>query len=362
MTIIIPAYRPDEKLLGLIDALKERCEDRILVVDDGSGESYQKLFETVEKKGCLLLRHEVNRGKGAAMKTAFQFLLEEDKEEIFCTADADGQHLPEDILRVLATAKEHPGAMVLGGRRFTGKVPFRSRFGNAMSRFSFRLMLGKRVHDTQSGLRAFTKDLLPRLLKVRGDRYEYEMQQLCTFARKNIPIVEIPIETVYLNENASSHFHPARDALRVYSILLRNACGRVFQILSFIFSSLFACLVDLVIYYIAFNFLFGPALKGDPHLLARLSLLVARIASSLANYFFNRKIVFHNHDNKWKTMSLYGILVVTIFFGNDYLNRYFLTSLHMDEMLSVVLAQLLCFPISFVIQKFLIFPDHKKKK
>lgn len=359
-TVIIPAYKPDEKLLDLIAELKKQPEtENVLVVNDGSGDTFLPIFAEAEKRGCTVLTHEQNRGKGAALKTAFAHCLTAAApEDVFCTADADGQHLPKDILRCVRAAAEHKGELVLGSRAFVGDVPARSRFGNAVSRFTFRLLMGKRVYDTQTGLRAFTGDLLPTLLEVRGERYEYEMQMLCLFARRKMPIREITIETVYLEDNASSHFHAVRDAMRVYSILFKSFWERIRQPMFFLASSLFAFVLDVVFYWLAFNFLF-PSVVTEEKTLALLSLLLARSISSVANYAINRKVVFHNASNIVKTFLLYVLLVVGVFFGNHFLNVLFLDVLGWHEVICLLLAQLICFPISFLVQKYLVFPNRK---
>lgn len=362
MTIIIPAYKPDTKLTDLIRELKKQTDARILVVNDGSGEAFAPVFCEVEALGCLLLSHEKNRGKGAAMKTAFSYLLkEESPDDFFCTADADGQHLPKDILRCMKEAEHHPGALVLGSRSFReDSVPLRSRFGNSASRITFALLMGKRVRDTQTGLRAFSYDLLEELCAVEGDRYEYEMRALCHFAKKKAPIREVEIETVYIEENKSSHFNPLRDAMKVYGILFRCAFGSLMQILSFIFSSLIAVVIDLVVLYALYDWVLAPFLSGEKSEPLRygIALVVARLTSSVVNYLINRKVVFGNLKNPLKTFTLYILLVVGVFFANYGLGVVFL-KLGFHVLFAEMAAQVLCFPISFLVQKYWIFPKKK---
>lgn len=363
MTIIIPAYKPDEKLISLLENLRENSPARLILVNDGSGAEFDPIFEKATPLCDLVLSHDVNRGKGAALKTAFSYLLEEGKETgAICTADADGQHLPKDILRCLHTAEEHRGSLVLGSRSFKGNVPLRSRFGNSASRLTFRLLMGKGVYDTQTGLRAFTPELLPLMLKIPHNRYEYEMQMLCDAVRKKIPIEEITIETVYLEENKSSHFNPLKDAMRVYSLLLRCALGPVFEILSFLFSSCFAYLVDFFAYSAFLSLLFPLFLEPGSRSLVFLSLLAARIISSAANFFVNGKLVFKSLEKPARSMILYFLLVIFIFFANEKLNALFLLNLNFNVFFSHGLSQCICFPISFLAQKYIVFPRNKEKK
>ncbi|MBR2634337.1 MAG: bifunctional glycosyltransferase family 2/GtrA family protein [Clostridia bacterium] len=362
MTIIIPAYKPDEKLIRLLEELCGQEKNDIIVVNDGSGEAFDPIFKQVREMNVTLLVHPENRGKGAAMKTAFRYCLEHSPEnEVFCTADADGQHLPKDIAACLREAELHPEALVLGARSFRGNVPARSLVGNTVTRWSFHLLMGARVYDTQTGLRAFSYRLLPEMLSVAADRYEYEMQILCNAARKKIPIREVEIETVYIEENKSSHFHPLRDASRVYGLLLKNAFGRLFQFLCFLLSSCFAFVVDGLLYMLLFHLVF-PLVTEDLKTVAFLSLLTARVTSSVVNFLMNRKLVFQNLLHPIRSFLLYGLLVVGIFFVNHALNTLFLIRLGFHELLSLLAAQLICFPVSFLIQKYIVFPKQKEKK
>lgn len=361
MMIIIPAYKPDEKLLALLSRIKEIGGAEILLINDGSGKEYDAVFEKAAPLCDIYLVHPENRGKGAALKTAFSYLLKHGKEgEAFCTADADGQHLPEDIFACLAEAKKNPGALVLGSRSFSGNVPARSRFGNTVSRHTFHFLMGKRVFDTQTGLRAFTADLLPLLLKIEGDRYEYEMRMLCTAVKKKIPIREIEIQTVYIEENRSSHFNPVKDALRIYGLLFRFALGNLFELISFVFSSCLAFFVDAAAYYLLFTFLF-PLLFREARTVTFVSLLVARILSSLVNFWINGKVVFRGLKNPLKCFLFYALLVVGIFFANEWILSLLLLRFRFHPLLAHILAQIICFPVSFLVQKFLIFRTPKEK-
>lgn len=364
MTIIIPAYKPDEKLIRLLGDLKQITDARILVVNDGSGEAYNAVFQEAEKLCHILLCHEVNRGKGAALKTAFSYLLEEGAEKgAVCTADADGQHLPEDIVRCLKCAEENPGSLVLGARGFRGNVPARSRFGNSVSRFTFHLLMGKRVYDTQTGLRAFTPELLPQMLEISENRYEYEMRMLCNAVRKKVPVKEVEIQTVYIEENKSSHFNPLKDAMRVYGLLLRCALGPLFQVISFLFSSLIAFVVDSAAFYLLLRFVMPLIFPENTDLIDFTSLLAARVISSLVNFSVNGTVVFRNMQKPLRSLILYFALVVVIFFANDFLIdwlRYDFLKLH--PVLAHLLSQAICFPVSFLAQKFVVFPKGKTKQ
>ena len=233
---LIPAYQPGEDLPGLLMDVRSLGMEAV-IVDDGSGAEWEAVFKKCEGLAHLL-RHEKNQGKGQALKTGLAYLRKEERGEKYAvvTMDADGQHRPEDALRVLREAEEHPGELVLGCRAFLGKIPFRSRFGNTLTRLVFRIVSGTPVSDTQTGLRAFRADLIPFLLTTQGARYEYEMNMLLDCPRAGVRIREVPIRTIYIGKNESSHFDTVKDSLRIYrEILKRNAiaefwgrkkCGR----------------------------------------------------------------------------------------------------------------------------------------
>ena len=175
--VIIPAYRPDETLAQLAGRLwLYGC--RIVVVDDGSGEAYRSIFSEIGEL-CTVLRHSKNRGKGAAIKTALSYIRENLPDcDVIGIMDADGQHLPEDMMRLIKWAFERKNTLMLGVRAVGSRMPLRSRLGNRITRTVFRLLSGVKISDTQSGLRAFRRELLEKILAVGGERYEYEMNVL----------------------------------------------------------------------------------------------------------------------------------------------------------------------------------------
>lgn len=270
-TILIPAYEPDEKLLNLIVQLKRVPKLRLVIVDDGSGETFRPIFDMAEAVGCTVLRHDRNRGKGRALKTGFRYLLESGETGGVVCADSDGQHLPEDIMRVAAALREPGRGLVLGSRRFSGKVPFRSRFGNTVTRLVFSFTTGMKIYDTQTGLRGYSAGLLEWLCQVPGERFEYEMNMLLEAKRQGCRIEEIFIDTVYLENNKSSHFRPLADSVRV-----------LLPILLFSASSVLSAALDFVL------LLLLQALGGS----LAFAVIGSRICSSVFNYTMNRKYVF----------------------------------------------------------------------
>ncbi|MBP3413703.1 MAG: glycosyltransferase family 2 protein [Clostridia bacterium] len=218
--VLIPAYNPGESMLSLIDNLKSKGFE-ILIVNDGSDASYSYLFESAAQKATVI-GYDKNRGKGYALKHGIKHLSQNKKDITgFVTADADGQHSAEDIERVARTL-ENTGAIVLGLRDLSGKIPFRSRVGNDMSRLVYTFVTGKYLRDNQSGLRGFPIELAEWLLTIKGRRYEYEMNTLIKAAKNRFAMVEIPIQTIYESGNKSSHFHPVPDTARIQGQLLLN--------------------------------------------------------------------------------------------------------------------------------------------
>lgn len=304
IVIVLPAYDPDAVMLEFVDVLKNHLSEQLslLVVNDGSAAEKKPIFDQLaELKFSTVLHHEVNRGKGAALKTAFSFLLEkyaDDPDFIGCvTADCDGQHSVEDILRAVEELKIHPENLILGCRTFQqDDVPWKSRFGNECTKFIFRKLLHQPVSDTQTGLRGLPTRLMERCLLIKGNRFELETEMLLVTNQVNCPIHEYPIQTIYFDANSGTHFHPVKDALRIYGIILGFLLGRFCK---FVITGLSSALLDVLIWMLIFNFLerYDRTLSifNHPfHLSILLATVTARICSSLYNFTLNRKFVFRD--------------------------------------------------------------------
>lgn len=333
MIVLIPAYEPGGTLVELVRRLGRHT---VVVVDDGSGPGYADVFARVRDLGAEVLTSARNRGKGHALRTGFAFI--EDRypgRDVVC-ADSDGQHRPDDIEAVARHVAASGAAMVLGGRRFTGAVPARSRFGNAVTCAAFRLVTGVRLMDTQTGLRAYPAWMLPWLGRVAGDRFEYEQRLLLRAARERLPIAEVEIATVYLGHNESSHFRPIRDSVRVYRPLL-----------AFATSSLLAFAVDTV------ALLALVALTGD----LALSAVAARLISATGNYAVNRSYVFGSRGNpaaRPGSALRYAALAGVLLALNVVLLRA-LTSATGSVLAAKLLTEVSLFAASFLAQRTLVF-------
>ena len=269
--VLIPAYEPGEALVELCRALVARPEvSGVLVIDDGSGTAYAEVFARAEREGAVVRRYLPNRGKGHALKVGFREAQERFPGHVVVCADSDGQHAVDDIVRVAGEVSA-PDEMVLGGRRFTGEVPARSRIGNTVTAWLFRVVTGIRVRDTQTGLRAYPAAMLPWLRGVAGERFEYELSLLLEADAAGFRMREVPIETIYLHGNASSHFRPVRDSWRVYRPLL-----------AFGAASLAGFAVDAALLFVVM------AATGD----LLFSAVAARLVSASVNYSLNRHVTF----------------------------------------------------------------------
>ena len=405
MIVVIPAYEPDEKLIGVVEGFRTPDTDYpVIVVDDGSSAPCAPIFAALEKKdGVTVLRHPKNKGKGGALKTAYAYIAEHfPADEGVLTVDADGQHLLRDCLRVIEAYREHPDLLVTGSRRFTGKVPFRSRTGNAITRGMFHLTTGKRVYDTQTGLRAFAAKRIPEMLALKGDRYEYEIHQLLYCCTKSTGVYEVEIETVYLNDNSSSHFNVLKDSAKIYKILFKFLAPTFFK---FMTSSFLSFLVDWLAFCLQSERCrsVAPKVAGvctsplPPHILlcgkkltvkmfsfsrdaseewastllainpvifigggsvARgAALALARVISSIVNYLLNKRFVFGKTGSGasfWK----YALCAVTVF-GLNWLFIELFTLIGVPALVANPLAQIICYPVSYALQRIFVFQKRK---
>ena len=341
--IIIPAYNPDENLPRLVEALRAAGFSHILVVNDGSLPDCAPFFEAAEAAGGVILRHHINFGKGAALKTAFNHLLNTWPDLVGAvTVDADGQHRLEDIEKCAADLLAHPDSLILGSRDFSREdVPARSRFGNVMTRNVFRLLCGVKIADTQTGLRGMARPLMVRFLTTKGNRYEYEMNMLIDCAEERIPIRQVGIETVYIAGNASSHFNPLVDSLKIYAVF-----GK------FLLSSLSSFLIDFVLFS-CFSYVFRTVGMGDWYVLP--ATLGARVLSSMCNYLINRNAVFRSTEDGGRCLVRYYALAVVQMLCSAGAVYGLVSGLAFNDKVAKILVDTVLFLLSFRIQRGWVF-------
>lgn len=331
--VLIPAYQPDARLVTLVERLDRH---RVLVVDDGSGPAYAAMFEAARRAGAEVIHLSHNRGKGFALKTGFAHVEARYPGAGVVCADSDGQHRVEDVEAVAERVRTSPAAMVLGVRRFTGRVPVRSRFGNAATRIAFRLITGLAVTDTQTGLRGYPARTLPWLNRIPGDRFEYELRLLLRAAAEHLPIEEVDIATVYLDGNSSSHFRPVVDSARIYGPLL-----------AFAGSSLLAFAVDALLLAMLVGW------TGDLTAAA----IGARLVSATLNYTVNRSAVFGRSAGRIphrRSAPRYIALAVVMLTANIVL-LHLLSAMTGSLAISKVLTEVTLFLTGFAVQRAFVF-------
>ena len=362
VAILIPSYQPDGKLPPYVKALREAGFAKIVVVDDGSGDKYTAIFDSLPEPGddtVHVIRYEPNHGKGYALREGMRYLNDECPACTYViTADSDGQHTVPDTLRMADAMHEDGSGLLLGSRDFSqANVPAKSRMGNRITTAVFHALYGQKVGDTQTGLRGFARALLPRFLQTKGDRYEYEMNQLIDCSIDKIPIRALPIETVYENNNAGSHFHPVRDSWRIYRVIL----SRFFR---FIAASLICFCVDYGLYLLLNHILreSAPSLNSyiaflPVRVIARIAVaaLLARVVSSVINFFLNQRYVFANRTDGKGAFLRYACTVVVVVAISAWLTTTLHDLLHVSDNFIKMPVDILLFFLSYYVQRRWVF-------
>ena len=303
ISVVLPSLDPDDKLIAVVDGLLEYGFSDIILVNDGSRQENLHYFYDLaaQHPEITLLHHEVNKGKGAALKNAFRWFLENRPEGFgVVTVDGDNQHHPEDT-RACCEHMMQTGRTVLGCRDFTLEhVPARSRFGNHTTSMIFKLFVGMTISDTQTGLRAIPRDVLEKIVTVYGDRFEYETNMLLAFKTQGIDFDEVKIRTVYIEENKSSHFRVIHDSWRIYKLILAH-------FFRYTVSSLVSAVVDTGTFSFL-SWLLKNALSGMA--LTAAAGVGARVISSLLNFFMNQRLVFKTNVDTKTAMLRYSMLAL----------------------------------------------------
>lgn len=348
--VIIPAYEPDRRLIGLLEDFREKKVRDVILVNDGSGDKYEEIFEEagsiVKELGGTVLVHEVNRGKGRALKTGFAYVLENYPEAIgTVTADSDGQHSPECILSVMQRLREKPDSLVLGVRSFNEEqVPWKSRMGNKLTLKVLGYVSGIHVSDTQTGLRGIPRAFMRDLLDVEGERFEFETRMLLETAGK-CDIEEVTIRTIYdSKEDHQTHFDPFRDSIRIYKIL-----GAKF--LKYIAASLSSSVIDIGLFTV-----FCSLMRGKIGAYIAVSTILARILSASYNFLMNYRVVFKSSEHMGSSAVRYVALAATQMLLSAALvtgGASILTFL--PEVIVKIIVDTILFLLSFYIQRKYVF-------
>lgn len=354
IAVLIPAYKPTRALIHLLHALSKTGIGRIVVVNDGSGTEFEAIFQEAENVSQVrLLRHKENQGKGEALKTGFRYLYEHEPHcEHVITADADGQHQPDDILKIAKEmirlkkeAQRNEGLyMVLGIRDFSQKqVPFKSRFGNVITRNVYYYFTGEELQDTQTGLRGFPRELLPWLLTIEGSRYDYEMNMLALAKPQGIAIYQVPIKTIYEKGNPTSHFKPIKDSYYVYKIFFKFGA-----------SGLASYGLDIILFW----FLCLIWRDDFPQLFIVIASIVSRVCSSFFNYFVNLHMVFG--PGAPFPMVKYYLLALVVMLASAGATQGLYALIGGGEVLLKMMVDMMLFVASFFGQKKWVFYKRAK--
>lgn len=337
--VVIPAFKPDQHLVDLVKKLN-LMNLSIIIVDDGSGQAYTAIFNALSAIDKVkVLHHAVNLGKGQALKTAFNYFLANSPVECtgIVTADADGQHLAQDIYDIAKQLESKADALILGTRHFNKDVPWRSRFGNILTRFVFRLLLKQTLQDTQTGLRGIPRNFLESLLKTSSQGYDFELDMLVCASKQKLPIQESPIHTIYNDKNKNSHFNPLIDSLKIYFIFVR-----------YLAFSLLSGILDFCAFSLGFML--------SSHIL--LSETLARTFSGSCNFLLNKEWVFKSKQKALPEAIKYASLcLVNLAFSYALISS--LVFLNINVYLSKILALIGLFIANFAIQRLLVFKDEQ---
>ena len=343
VVVVIPTLNPNEKIMSeFMDKLVKSFKN-IVVVNDGSRDSYEGYFKKFEKDGIVVLKHHINYGKGRALKTTLNYILNEYKDiKAIITADSDGQHSPEDIEKVANVTKKHPDAYVLGSRNFKqDNVPFKSRYGNIITRNVFKIFVGLNITDTQTGLRGMSPEVAKKFLATSGERFEYETNTLIECKEKDIPIVEETIKTIYIDNNSESHFNPFKDSARIYKLFIK-----------YIFSAVSSFALDILLFALFMHVL--PDSIGKKIII---STICARVISSLYNYLVNAKVVFKK-ASKGAIYKYFALVIVQMFASGLIVDLLSENVFSFNPTLIKIIVDSVIFIVNFFIQREWVF---KKK-
>lgn len=340
--ILIPSLDPDEKIISVVSGLKEVGFTEFLIVNDGSASSYY--FERLQNEfNCVVINHSINKGKGVALKTGYKYCKNREDISYILTVDGDNQHKAKDVLAVAKTLSESDEkALVLGVRNFNKRknIPLRSFIGNQISACVLALMLGKKLQDTQTGLRGFHINAIDDMLEINGERFEYETNVLLYARKKGLKLIETSIETVYIQENESSHFNPLGDSLKVFSVI-----GKFFL------SSCISFIVDISVFsVIIYLFFKGNDTTADVFIAS----VIARVISSAVNFVLNYKTVFKSDENlKVAIVKYYGFAIILMLISS--FTTSFFGEMTQLPVITKIIVDAILFMCSYWIQKYYIF-------
>lgn len=350
ITAVIPTLNPTNKLLQTIKQLCDAGFERIIVVNDGSSKTCDPIFDEIKhNQKCVLLRHLKNKGKGRALKSAMSYFMNNPMGHVgMITLDDDGQHATSDVVRCAQKLIEHPDCLILGVRDFNSdNVPSKSKHGNKITSTIFWLFCHIKVSDTQTGLRGIPFFHMKDIHDVEGERFEYETNMLLHTKKQKIAIKEVTIETIYMDKNVATHFHPIRDSLKIYK-----------QIFKFVFSSILSFLIDITLFTILWNIL--PF--SQKNLTIFIAVLFSRLLSSLFNFYTNKTMVFKSNANVSASMVRYYVLCAAQIVASSILIMLLTMPFPKITILIKIIVDCFLFLISYKIQQNWVFQNSTQVK
>ena len=344
--LIIPALNPNKKLISLIDKLIGMGFERIVLVDDGSDDEYNEIFEEAYEYGCNIVYHDKNEGKGKAIKAGLKKAVRlYGKNNVFLTLDADGQHLPADVKKVAEVCMANPDKLVLGTRNFKEKnEPWKSKIGNKITSVYFKFETGVKCKDTQTGLRGIPEGLVDLALSAKGERYEYEMNFLVEAAKKT-ELVYVDISTVYEDNNKGSHFNPIKDSYRIYEKPIKYTS-----------IAFFSSVADYMLFCVMLYYFRNMGVRG-----VVLATFLSRIASGGFNFSLNRKICFDSTNSAGSDATRYLELFVGQMCASAIL-VILLSTIGIKKQIGKIIVDTMLFFVSYKIQKEWVFNAKDKKQ
>lgn len=351
--VVIPSLSPQEELIDYTKELIANGFESILIVNDGSREEFDPIFDTLRSyKEVEIYKHAKNLGKGRALKNSINYFLNLENTAEFAgiiTVDSDGQHKVSDVIKIRDAMLDNPTKICFGSRNFNeSHVPPKSSFGNKLTSGLFKLLYGKKITDTQTGLRGIPREIVPLFIDLKGERFEYETNMLISAVLNDVEIKEIEIETVYFDNNSETHFRPIADSISIIGLLLET-------FFKYILSSLSSFIIDIGLFQM-FVLLFGGLGAG---MRIFLSTALARTGSSLFNYKINKNIVFENKEDDKHTIFKYFSLVIIQLMVSAILVYLVYEITNYPETLIKTLVDTVLFFLSYRIQKLFIFKNNK---
>lgn len=349
--IIIPALNPEKEFIVYVKKLIKNGFSDILIINDGSEEECNNIFETLKKeKHCTVMTHDKNEGKGKAIKDGLKYFLQLKNIDEFSgviTVDCDGQHLIKDIKNIAQSMNNNQNELILGVRDFSkDNVPSKSSFGNKLTSKVLKFLYGKKISDTQTGLRGIPTKLVEQLINLPGNRYEYETNMLIDCILKKIDILEIPIETVYIDNNSNTHFRPVVDSISIYFRIFNS-------FLKYSAVSIVSFIIDIGLFKVFFNVLEGFINNS----LILISTILARIISSFINFILNKKFSFNSNKKLKSTVLKYYALCVIQMIASGILVSLFYNLLGVSEVIIKILVDTILFFINYRVQRLWIFNE-----